>query len=71
MPEECEYVGENLYRFPGPRDKTDVDYAKQVVDSWMASKENQNEAILDPGYTLVGFGIKDNYVVQHFCQLKK
>lgn len=71
MPEECEYVGENLYRFPGPHDKSDVDYAKQVVEYWMKSQGNQEEAILDPGYTLVGFGIKDDFVVQHFCQLKK
>lgn len=67
--ETCKFVGENLYMFDAdPTDKK-VDYAKQAVDSWVAEAGADKVALLDPDYTLVGFGIKGRYVVQHFCQL--
>lgn len=69
IPETCKFVGENLYKFDtDPTDKK-VDYAKQAVDNWVAEAGTDKVALLDPDYTLVGFGIKDRYVVQHFCQL--
>lgn len=69
IPETCKFVGENLYRFDAdPTDKK-VDYAKQAVDNWVAEAGNDKVALFDPDYTLVGFGIKGRYVVQHFCQL--
>lgn len=45
--------------------------AKEAVDKWMASAPHHN-AILNPEYTLTGFGISqdkdgDYYTVQHFC----
>lgn len=69
IPETCKFVGENLYKIEtDPADKK-IDYAKQAVDNWVAEAGNDKVALLDPDYTLVGFGIKDHYVVQHFCQL--
>lgn len=56
-------VGENLSR---GRIKT-----ADVVSSWMSSKSHR-EAILDPSYKFVGFGVSHDdiedkyYVVQHF-----
>ena len=70
MPDVCKFVGENLYEFEQtPTDKT-VDYAKKAVDTWVAEEKQEKTALFDPEYTLVGYGIKDKYVVQHFCQLK-
>ena len=71
MPEECRFVGENLYKFDKAPTDESTDYAKQVVDTWVAEAQDEKSSLFDPGYTLVGFGIKDIYVVQHFCQLKQ
>lgn len=37
--------------------------------SWMTSKDGHREAILDPRYDKVGFGISENYTAAHFCDL--
>lgn len=36
------------------------------IDSWVGSKPHY-DAMVDPRYTLTGFGIGDNSVVQHLC----
>lgn len=58
---ECAYVGENILR-----NDTDNNSVKSV-ERWMSSKPHR-EAILDPKYTLTGFGISDTYIVEHFCE---
>lgn len=71
MPQVCKFVGENLYRFDGDPTDPKTDYAKKAVNTWVAEERDQKEALFDPGYTLVGFGIKGKYVVQHLCELKQ
>lgn len=41
--------------------------AKQAMGAWMASRPHR-EAMLNPKYTLTGFGIVNDAVVEHFCQ---
>jgi uncharacterized protein YkwD len=57
---ECYYQSENI-------NNNSVD-SKRTVDSWMNSKPHK-EAILDTKYETTGFGIKDGYTVQHFCDI--
>lgn len=38
------------------------------VNAWLKSPEHK-KAMLDPKYTLTGFGIKGEFVVEHFCQI--
>ena len=41
-------------------------YSPDPIADFMASKPHK-AAILDPRYESVGFGVVNNYVVQHFC----
>lgn len=40
-----------------------------LVQSWVASPAHY-KAMIDPKYTLTGFGIAGEYVVQHFCEVR-
>lgn len=53
---ECQYTSENL----------DMFYSSDPIADFMASKPHK-AAILDSRYESVGFGVVNNYVVQHFC----
>lgn len=41
--------------------------AQQAVYSWIQSKSH-HDAMISAKYTLTGFGISGNQVVEHFCQ---
>ena len=41
--------------------------AKDAVDWWIGSRAH-HRAMVDPKYTLTGFGIVNDAVVQHFCE---
>lgn len=41
--------------------------AKSAVYWWMNSKAH-HDAMLDPKYTLTGFGVSDGKAVEHFCE---
>lgn len=57
---ECSYASENI--------NNRARYSNDTVTSWMNSPLHR-DAILDPRYDLVGFGVSGEYVVQHFCSL--
>lgn len=58
---QCTYVGENLSRAG--------ETSAKVVRVWLGSTEGHREAMLNNRYKLTGFGIQDEIVVQHFCDL--
>jgi len=58
----CTLDDENLQR-----ENYGPNTAKADVASWMTSTPHR-KAILDPNYTLTGFGIDKNEIVEHFCQ---
>lgn len=60
---ECNTGSENLVA-----GVFDVNQAFYSDYGWMNSESHRN-AILEPKYDYVGFGIKAPYVVQHFCEL--
>ncbi len=62
-PHECIKVSENIAKMD-PAQNTSGD----IMKAWMNSPKHR-AALLNPSYDYVGFGIKDNIVVQHFCQL--
>lgn len=43
------------------------DTSEQAVYSWIQSPPH-HKAMIDPRYTLTGFGINGNEIVEHFCQ---
>lgn len=57
----CSYGSENL------TDNTVVNDSQHAVDTWVKSKPHY-EAMVNPRYTLTGFGIEGTKVVEHFCQ---
>lgn len=58
----CKTDSENI-----SRGNDGIPTAKQVVDGWINSPPH-HQAMIDPRYTLTGFGIDQNQVVEHFCQ---
>lgn len=42
--------------------------SKETVDGWISSKPH-HDAMIDPKYSLTGFGIKGDQIVEHFCQI--
>ena len=70
MPDQCRYASENLASLPDASNNS-----RTVIDTWMHSTKGHREAILDPKYDLIGFGVaRDRHnasVVQHFCELNK
>lgn len=44
-----------------------INTAEQAVYSWIQSPSH-HKAMIDPRYSLTGFGINGNEIVEHFCQ---
>lgn len=44
-----------------------INDAKSAVDAWIASPPH-HQAMISPLYTLTGFGISGDQIVEHFCQ---
>lgn len=59
---ECTYVSENL------TDNIHTNDSESAINAWMIS-ESHREALLDPDYEYVGFGVEDTKIVQHFCDI--
>lgn len=57
----CSDDGENL------TENVNVNDAKTAVDAWISSPPH-HKAMINPLYTLTGFGISGNQLVEHFCQ---
>lgn len=55
---KCTYASENLAK----------DFPNNPIDGLMTSPSHK-AAILDPRYESVGFGISEDIVVQHFCDI--
>lgn len=70
MPGKCRYASENLASLPDASNNS-----RTAIDTWMHSTKGHREAILNPKYSLIGFGVvRDRHntsVVQHFCELNK
>lgn len=60
----CNSVSENIIV---ANDQLSTLTAKEAITSWFLSKPHR-EAMLDPKYTLTGFGVTKPKVVQHFCE---
>lgn len=56
----CSYVSENL---------VEAYSSQQAMDEWISSPDH-HAAMINAKYTLTGFGINGNKVVEHFCQLR-
>ena len=67
-----EYIGEvGISCVTGSENLTQniyVNDAESAVDAWVNSPSHY-AAMIDAKYTLTGFGIHENQVVQHFCQV--
>ncbi len=61
----CVYISEN---FTGNDDYTPITLDSSM-NSWIHSKPHY-QAMVDPRYTLTGFGIEDDVVVEHFYHEK-
>lgn len=61
--EGCTTASENLNR----NDDYSSMSTKQAVDSWLGSKTHR-DTLLNPEYSLTGFGIDGHVVVEHFCK---
>lgn len=59
----CQYISENIDLANTPEGNS----ATAHVKSWMNSPDHRT-ALLDAKYTVTGFGIAGNNVVEHFCQ---
>jgi len=59
----CMYGAENLSEAHG------ISTSRGATDGWISSPEH-HATMLDARYTLTGFGIAGNQVVEHFCQPK-
>jgi len=59
----CKYGSENL---AWNADKSQITSAEAV--SWWISSKPHHEAMIDKKYTLTGFGITKDAVVEHFCE---
>lgn len=42
--------------------------SKDVVKGWVSSPEHYT-AMIDPGFSITGFGVSGNYAVEHFCKI--
>ena len=61
--DRCGYIAENLaWRTGGP-----AHTATGAFNSWVGSEAHYS-AMIDPEYTLTGFGITHGIAVQHFCK---
>lgn len=58
----CVYVSENIQYTPATKYT-----AEQAIENWRTS-ESHYKAMIDPRYSLTGFGIANGYIVEHFCQ---
>ena len=60
----CVFNSENIVwvKYETPQEDN-----QEAIDTWMNSKSH-HDAALDSRYSLTGIGIKDNRIVQHFCQ---
>lgn len=61
----CKSSGENI-RWAPPKWQ---DTSRSAFEGWMSSKPHR-EAIQDPAYHRIGFGVKNEVSVQHFCKNK-
>lgn len=57
----CKTDSENL------RENGTINSAQAAVNGWISSPPH-HKAMIDPKYSLTGFGINDNEIVEHFCQ---
>lgn len=57
LPKECQMPSENIV---GSLD------AKSAIDGWMNS-ESHRKAMLNSKYTITGFGVANDIIVEHFC----
>jgi uncharacterized protein YkwD len=57
----CTSDSENL------TENSNVNDAKSAVNAWIASPPH-HKAMIDPKYSLTGFGISGIQIVEHFCQ---
>lgn len=62
-PGVCSYVSENIVN-PG-----EIFTAEEAVKDWVESPSHYN-AMIDPRYEISGIGIKDQNIVQHFCDIQ-
>lgn len=59
---KCRYISENIAWM---RDETDLS-ATAAIEGWKGS-EKHYAAMVNPEYTLTGFGIANDVAVEHFC----
>jgi uncharacterized protein YkwD len=64
---KCILQSENIVN-PSVDDYADTNTPSEIVKGWMTSEPHRN-AILDPRYETTGFGIADNYITEHFCDI--
>lgn len=64
-PGVCAYASENIVT----NSKGKVPTNEEAIDWWIHSKAH-HDAMINRNYTLTGFGINGNKVVQHFCTVK-
>lgn len=57
----CTYASENLTQ------NTQANDSRSAVKAWVSSPAHY-QAMIDPEYTLTGFGISDSYITEHFCK---
>lgn len=60
---ECKFAGENLVV-----SDWGVVTNKGIMDSWVSSRPHY-EGMINPRFTVTGFGISKNYITEHFCSL--
>lgn len=59
---ECIWVSENI------TDNIHTNNSESAINAWMVS-ESHREALLDPDYEYVGFGVSGTKIAQHFCDI--
>lgn len=57
---QCTWVSENLV--------WNIKSTQDGMNWWIGSKPH-HKAMIDSKYTLTGFGIKEDVIVEHFCQI--
>lgn len=63
----CSYISENIVWNVDPTTHKEMDNtAEGSVKAWIASPPH-HKAMIDPRYTLTGFGIDGTQVTEHFC----
>ena len=63
--DRCDHISENLTWMTDDSELT----ATAAVQWWKGS-ESHYKAMIDPSYTLTGFGILHDSAVQHFCHIR-